>query len=148
MADKYGWRGQAGVNVDSKTVNLSSLGVASSTGALNFVPVGFNGAGQLKISSWSGGEFYTVGLSADGTGTYNLTSPTLDVTLPGGPEGFIYVPQGSPLFPSQSMLVSEYSAGTVGSYVIDANGTHLVITAGLHNRPYWSRRCRDRPADG
>jgi hypothetical protein len=115
-----------GSPVDSKTVNLSSLGIASSTGALNFVPPGFNGAGQLKISSWSGGQFYTVGLAADGTGTYNLTNASLQATLPGGPEGFVYVPQGSPLFPNQSMLVSEYSAGTVGTYVIDANGNPVL----------------------
>jgi two-component system LytT family sensor kinase len=34
---------------------------------------------------------------------------TIKTTLQGGPEGFIYVPIGSPLFPNQSMLVSEYS---------------------------------------
>src|SRR5271166_1204632 len=102
-----------GSNSDNKTVALTPLGIASSTGALNFVPAGYGGAGQFKISSWSGGQFYSVSLAADGSGTYNLTAATLEVTLPGGPEGFAYVPKGSPLFPSQSMLVSEYSGGSV-----------------------------------
>ncbi len=115
-----------GSNSDDKIVALGPLGIPSSTGALNFVPPGYNGAGQFKISSWSNGQFFTVALAADGSGTYNLTSATLQVTLPGGPEGFIYVPLGSPLFPSQSMLVAEYSAGTVASYTIDANGNPVL----------------------
>jgi hypothetical protein len=117
-----------GSNTDNKTVDLSALGIAASTGALNFVPAGFNGAGQFKISSWAGGQFYTVTLAPDGSGTYNLTSATLQVTLPGGPEGFIYVPIGSPLFPLQSMLVSEYSANTVASYTIDSNGNPVLAS--------------------
>ena len=117
-----------GSNSDDKTVALGPLGIAASTGALNFVPPGYNGAGQFKISSWSGGEFYTVSMAADGSGTYSLTSASLQVTLPGGPEGFVYVPPSSPLFPSQSMLVSEYSNGSVASYTIDANGNPVVAT--------------------
>jgi len=113
---------------DDKTVALGPLGIAVSTGALNFVPAGYNGAGQFKISSWSGGQFYTVTLAADGTGTYNLAGAVLQVTLPGGPEGFVYVPLGSTLFPSQSMLVSEYSNGTVASYTIDANGNPVLAS--------------------
>jgi hypothetical protein len=112
------------------------LGIAVSTGALNFVPPGYSGAGQFKISSWSGGQFYDVTLAPDGSGTYNLTAATLMVTLPGGPEGFVYVPLGSTLFPSQSMLVSEYSSGNVASYTIDAGGNPVlgsrqVFVAGL-----------------
>jgi hypothetical protein len=117
-----------GSNSDDKTVALGPLGIASSTGALNFVPAGYNGAGQFKISSWSGGEFYTVTLAADGSGTYNLTGASLQVTLPGGPEGFVYVPLGSPLFPSQSMLVSEYSDDSVATYTIDANGNPVLAS--------------------
>jgi hypothetical protein len=111
-----------GSNADDKVVALGPLGIADSTGALNFVPAGYNGAGQLKVSSWDGGQFYTVTLTADGSGTYNLTGATQVATLGGGPEGFAYVPLGSPLFGSQSMLVSEYSAGNVAAYTIDANG--------------------------
>ena len=111
-----------GSNADDKVVALGPLGIAYSTGALNFVPTGHNGAGQLKVSSWDGGQFYTVTHAADGSGTYNLTGATQVATLGGGPEGFAYVPLGSPLFGSQSMLVTEYSAGNVAAYTIDANG--------------------------
>ena len=111
-----------GSNANDKVVALGPLGIADSTGALNFVPAGYNGAGQLKVSSWDGGQFYTVTLTADGSGTYNLTGATQVATLSGGPEGFAYVTLGSPLFGSQNMLVSEYSAGNVAAYTIDANG--------------------------
>jgi hypothetical protein len=117
-----------GSNIDDKTVDLSLIGIASSTGALNFVPPGFNGAGRLKISSYPGGEFYDVAYAPDGAGTYNLTSATLKVTLPGGPEGFVYVPNGSPLFSSQSLLVSEYGADSVATYTIDANGDPVLAS--------------------
>jgi hypothetical protein len=117
-----------GSNSDDKTVALTPLGIAVSTGALNFVPAGYNGAGQFKISSWSGGQFYTVPLSPDGSGTYNLSAAALQVTLPGGPEGFVYVPIGSALFPTQSMLVSEYSNDTVATYTIDANGNPVLAS--------------------
>jgi hypothetical protein len=117
-----------GSNVEDKNVDLSSIGIPSSTGALNFVPPGFNGAGRLKISSYSGGEFFDVAYVADGAGTYNLTSATLKVTLPGAPEGFVYIPIGSPLFPSQSLLVSEYGADSVATYTIDANGDPVLAS--------------------
>ncbi|MGH8852634.1 MAG: hypothetical protein ACREYD_16735 [Casimicrobiaceae bacterium] len=113
---------------DSKTVALGPLGIPVSTGALNFVPPGYNGAGEFKVSSWSGGEFYTVTLAADGLGTFDLTGATLEVTLPGGPEGFAYVPLGSQLFPSQSMVVSEYSNNTVATYKIDGNGNPVLAS--------------------
>jgi len=114
-----------GSNADNKVVALGPLGIAYSTGALNFVPAGYGGAGQLKVSSWDGGQFYTVTLAADGSGTYNLTGATLETTLSGGPEGFAYIPLGSLLFGSPSMLVSEYSDGNVAAYTIDANGNPM-----------------------
>ena len=117
-----------GSNSDNKTVALGPLGIPVSTGALNFVPAGYSGAGEFKVSSWSGGEFYTVSLTPDGSGTYNLTGAALQVMLPGGPEGFVYVPQGSTLFPSQSMLVSEYSNDNIASYTIDANGNPVLAS--------------------
>ncbi len=103
---------------DYKTVGLTALGVASSVGALNFVPAGYNGAGQFKVVSHDTDEFYTVPLTSDGSGGYNLGAATLATTLntcagPCGSEGFVYVPLGSPLFASQSLLVTEYYSGTV-----------------------------------
>jgi hypothetical protein len=112
-----------------KVVSLGPLGVAVSPGALNFVPAGFPGAGQLKIVSWPGGQWYTAAFSSDGTGTFDITSATLNTTIPGGPEGFIYVPPGSPLFTSfSSLLVSEYSAGSIAAYTIDGNGDPVVAS--------------------
>jgi hypothetical protein len=113
---------------DDKIVDASALGIASSTAALNFVPAGFGGAGRFKVSTWAGGEFYDVTLSPDGSGTFDLTSATQMATLPGGPEGFIYVPIGSPLFPGQNLLISEFSAGNVAAYQVDANGDPIVAT--------------------
>jgi PEP-CTERM motif len=115
-----------GSTSDDKTVDLSALGIVSSTGALAFVPAGFGGAGHLKISSWAGGEWYDVTFAPDGSGTYDLTSATYVNSYPGGPEGFIFVPHGSPLFPGDNLLMAEYSAGTVGAYQIDANGDPIL----------------------
>jgi hypothetical protein len=56
---------------DYKTIPLSSLGVATSVGALAFVPAGFNGAGQFKVVSHDTDDFYTIPLTADGGGGYN-----------------------------------------------------------------------------
>jgi hypothetical protein len=117
-----------GSTSDDKIVDLSALGIVSSTGALNFVPGGFPGFGHLKISSWAGGQWYDVTYAPDGAGTYDLTSATYINTYPGGPEGFIYVPHGSPLFPGNNLLMAEYSAGTVGAYQLDSNGDPILAS--------------------
>lgn len=109
-----------------KVINLAALGVAGSNSALNFVPTGFNGAGRVKLVSYSGGQFYDATLSPDGSGTFDLVGLTQVATLPGGPEGFAYVPQGSPVFTAQSMILSEYAAGSIATYELDANGNPIV----------------------
>ncbi len=114
-----------GSTVNDKIVDLDPIGVASSVGALNFVPGGFPGAGQMKIVSYNTSKWYTAAFSSDGLGTYNITSATENTTIQGGPEGFIYVPTGSPLFPNPSILVSEYSAGVVSAYQIDGSGNPI-----------------------
>jgi hypothetical protein len=111
-----------------KIIDLAPMGVANSHAALNFVPVGFGGAGRIKLVSWSGGEFYDGTVSPDGSGTYNLNGVTQTATLVGGPEGFVYVPQGSVLFDNPSMIVSEYSAGAIGTYEVDGSGNPMVGT--------------------
>ena len=40
----------------------------------------------------------------------------------------MYLPGGSPGFPLDSMLVSEYSAGRIGTYAIDADGNPILAT--------------------
>ncbi len=108
-----------------KTIDLNALGVAGSHSAIYFGPAGRTFAGRMKLSSWSGGQFYDATYAPDGLGTFDITSVTQTATLGGGPEGFVYVPLGSALFGS-SMLVSEYSAGTVSTYDVDVNGDPIV----------------------
>jgi hypothetical protein len=112
-----------GSSITDKIINLDPLGVVSSPGGLNFVPQGFPGAGKLKVVSWPGGQWYTLSFAPDGVGTYNISSATYATTIIGGPEGFIYVPPGSPGFGNyKSMLVSEYSGDKIAAYEIDTNG--------------------------
>jgi hypothetical protein len=118
-----------GSTLTDKIIDLTPFDVAFSVAGLNFVPAGFPGAGQLKIVSWSGGEWYTVGLAPDATGTFDVTSVTFETQISGGPEGFIYVPPGSPQFSDfNSMLVSEFSAGEVSTYQLDENGDPIPAT--------------------
>jgi hypothetical protein len=89
-----------------KVVDLSTLGVTESPGGLSFVPQGFPGAGSLKLASWGDGGWYTLSIAADGTGTFDVMSATQSTSIMGGPEGFLYVPAGSPQFtPFGHMLV-------------------------------------------
>jgi hypothetical protein len=105
-----------------KVVDAGALGIASSVGSLTFVPPGSPGAGSLKITSYGGGGFYSATLSPDGTGTYNVTGAMLSASPGGGPDGIAYVPNGSPLFPNPSVLLSQYDLNRVEAFVLDANG--------------------------
>lgn len=120
-----------------KIISLGSLGVAPSPGGLNFVPPGFPNENQLRICGYDDGAFYSAKLAPDGLGTFSLTSVTLETQIPGGPEGFIYVPPGSPLFQDfNAMLVSEYVAGVIAAYELSTNSaprpeTRTVFISGL-----------------
>jgi hypothetical protein len=103
-------------------VDLEPLGVAYASASLNFVPASVAPGGALKAVSWSGGQWYTVALVPDGQGTYDVPSVSHVLTLPGGPEGFVYVAAGSPQFPAHSLLVSEWSADQIATYEVDARG--------------------------
>ena len=120
---------------EDKVIDMAALGIAGSHAALNFVPVGFSGAGHVKMVSWSGGEWYSGTLSPDGFGTYDLTGVSqidLDTStpavegLPGGPEGFTDVSGLNPAFGANSMLLSEYSAGKMSVYSMDSNGNPIL----------------------
>lgn len=122
---------------EDKIVDLAALGVAGSHAAVNFIPTGFPGAGGIRLVSWGGGQWYSASLVADGLGTFDVTLVTqqdLDLAaggiqnVPGGPEGFVYIAGGNPGFLANSLLISEYSAGTVGAYTSDASGNPLVAT--------------------
>lgn len=122
---------------EDKIIDLGALGVASSHAAIGFVPASFAGAGSVKLVSYGGGQWYSGDLQADGNGTYdivNLTQVDLDLNtpgiqnVPGAPEGFAYIGGANAGFGTNSMLISEYGAGTVGAYEVDAAGDPLVAT--------------------
>jgi hypothetical protein len=92
-------------------------GIASSVGTIGFVPGGFQGAGNAIIGSYSGGEWYNVTLSGGVP-----ASPTLLENTGGGPEGIVWILAGSPDFPANTALVSQYGTGTVVAYQVDSNG--------------------------
>jgi hypothetical protein len=111
-----------------KIISLGPLGVVASPGGLNFVPPGFAGEGQLKLVSWSGGQWYTLALAPDGEGTFDVVSATLETQIPGGPEGFVHIGAANPGFPIDGLLVSEYSAGKLAAYDADAKGDPIPET--------------------
>jgi hypothetical protein len=118
-----------GSTTADKIVDLAALGVGGGgPGALTFVPPGQPGAGQLKICSWPDGLWYELAISPDGTGTYDITAADLRTTIGGGPEGFIYVPTGSPDFSAPSVLVSEWSANNVAAYEVNGSGDPIPAT--------------------
>jgi len=87
--------------------------------------------------SWSAGQWYDATLTPDGSGTYAITGfVQVDVNpsiggvqnVPGGPEGFVYITAGNPLFSVNSMLIAEFSAGVVAAYDLDSDGNPLVNT--------------------
>jgi hypothetical protein len=108
-----------GSTIADKVIDLEPLKVAHYSASLNFVPTGFPSAGAFKLMSWSGGEWYTVSFAPDTMGTFDITGVKQDLTLPGGPEGFTYVAAGSPLFPQNSLLVSEWSSNKIATYQTD-----------------------------
>lgn len=112
-----------------RTTALSDLGVSSSTGACQFVPPGFPGAGRLKVASYNASVWYDLPLTPDGdTGLFNFASATTSITIGGGPEGIVFVGAGNPAFPVASTLVSEYATGRVVSYRLDGNGDPIPST--------------------
>ncbi|MBC8139299.1 MAG: hypothetical protein H8F28_25775, partial [Fibrella sp.] len=121
---------EPGSNTPDKIINLSALGIASSTGTIQIIPQGFGAnSGKLLIASYNSGDYYTADLVLDGSGTYDLANVSSSlVNLGGGPEGVVYVPGGSPLFVNPSVLVSEFSSGRVSAYEVDALGIPVLAS--------------------
>lgn len=122
---------------EDKVIDLAALGVASSHSAVNFVPTGFGGAGSMKLVSYGSGQWYDAIYSPDGSGTFDITSAIqIDVdtitagvqNLPGGPEGFVYIAGGNAGFSVNSLLLSEYTAGNIAAYDVDANGDPILAS--------------------
>lgn len=111
-----------------KQIALTPEGIGASVGTLAFVPAGFAGAGSLKVASYNTGQWYTVGLTPDGGGTFDVSSATLEVTLAGGPEGIVYVDAANAAFGADSVLVSEYISGRISAYDIDGNGDPVLAS--------------------
>lgn len=112
----------------ARLINLTDLGVAASTGTLQFVPDDFAGAGRLKIASYNTGFWYDATVTPDGMGTFNVAVTPGLVNVGGGPEGIVYVRGGNPGFAVDSVLISEWATGRVAAYEIDANGDPVVST--------------------
>jgi hypothetical protein len=117
-----------GSTAPNKLIDLNASAVGSSVGSLMFVPPGQPGAGRLKILSYSVDRWYDAPYSADGSGTFNIGAATVDILIGGGPEGVIYVPSDSPLFPAPAILVSEYRNGIVAAYDVNTNGDPITST--------------------
>lgn len=113
-----------------KLVNLTSMNVTRSVGGLGFVPAGMPGAGRLKITSTLVGRWYDATVTPDGSGTYNITrNRNVAITIGHAPQGIVYVPAESLLFPTASVLVAEFeSPGRVASYRVNANGDPIPST--------------------
>ena len=117
---------------------------------MQFVPPGQPGAGSLKLASYRGGGWYDADVVADGAGTYDLANvrEIVDSRIDGGPEGFVYVPTGSPQFSGPSLLVSEYGVDEVAAYQVDANGDPVIATRRVDDhRPRRRRGRAARPGD-
>lgn len=111
-----------GSSMVDKVIDLTPLGVDGSVGACQFVPGGLPGAGGFKVASYSPGVWHDISLAPDGTGLFDITAVGGGIALPGGPEGIVYVAAGSAQFPNASILLSEWSAGQVEAFEVDANG--------------------------
>lgn len=118
-----------GSTAPDRLIDLNAFGIPSSVGAVNFVPAGFPSAGACRVMNFNGGSWSGVELAPAGDGTFLVTSGA--VRVPGaasGPEGFVYIRAGSPQFPSDTLLVSEFSAGRVSAFEIDANADPIIAT--------------------
>jgi hypothetical protein len=100
-------------------------------GGLNFPPPGYPGAGKLKIADYGGGDWYSADIAADGAGTFNIVNMVRVLNFASGPEGFVYVPVGSPQFPNFSILLSDYDSNEVVTYQVDANGDPIAASRTL-----------------
>ncbi|MGA7934704.1 MAG: choice-of-anchor A family protein, partial [Kovacikia sp.] len=112
----------------SKFIDLSTLGI-NGTGAVTFVPTGFTGAGQFKITSYTESKIYTTTITPDGSGTFNIAKPSSFVTLSGGVDTLTYIKGGNPGFAKDTLLVAEYDTSTIAAYDLDpATGDPIVST--------------------
>ena len=118
---------------EDKVIDLEPLDVTASPGGLGFVPESFAGTGSpgtgsLKIVSWPSGDWYTLFLAPDQRGTFDIVDITKDTTIPGGPEGFVYISRDNVGFDVDSLLVAEWSDDKIAAYESDGKGNPLPRT--------------------
>jgi len=122
----------------ASTIALGPLGVEStwSPGGINFVPPGYPDAGMLRIMGYPYlqnislmASWYRADISFNGI-SYDISPVKKTVELPGGPGGFAYIPKGSPGFPDQRIMVTEWLTNpqAVASYAVDDQGDPIVDT--------------------
>ena len=117
---------EPGSTVPDRIDTLTAGGIPGSVGAVNFVPPGFAGAGQLKFVSYNSGTCTGATIAPDGNGTYNIAFANGPAQIGGGPEGILYVPPGSSLIPDyQYVLIAEWGTGSVVLYQADAVGNPI-----------------------
>ena len=103
--------------------------VTSSVGTLAFIPAGYAGAGSLVLGSEDGGTFCTSTLTPDGSGTYDVSGCSNQVTTGGDPVGIAWVMNGAPGFSAPTVLISLSGSQAVYAYTINANGLPDPATA-------------------
>jgi hypothetical protein len=115
----YSYLGQGDVPAGN-TARLDLTGnTGAFTGGLQYVPSGFSGAGQLKISSFITGDWYTLNLGGS-FGSYTLTSFTkYSVSAPA--YAFDYLPVNA-TFTQPSVIVGDAATPGLTVYALDANG--------------------------
>jgi hypothetical protein len=109
--------------------------VYPSVDGLQFVPAGFAGAGQLKVTRIGSGLWYGLELTPDGQGTFDVTRVQSGIPVesvvkgdPKQPVGFAYVDARSPVFDADSVLLANFSPSGLVSFEVDANGDPLPST--------------------
>jgi hypothetical protein len=103
-------------NGNSSVIDVTSTGAF--TGGLQYVPTGFTGAGQLKMSSITG-TWYTVGLNGT-LGSYTVGSVTQ--YNPGiAAYSFDYMPADA-TFLTPKIVLGDANTQQLDAYGIDANG--------------------------
>ncbi|MFO0671058.1 MAG: hypothetical protein U0235_15760 [Polyangiaceae bacterium] len=91
----------------------------STATGLAVVPAAFATAGELVASTYPNGDFFHITTTLAG-GTITATAVSKRTTVPNGPGGIAYVPEGSPGFAAASMVVTEWFIGTWDPSLDDA----------------------------
>lgn len=119
---------KSGSTGPDQKIDLNTLNIIPSTGALAFVPKHFPGSKRLKITSYTANLFYDTTISRDGSGTYKIATPSKSVKLSGGIDSFVYIKAGNRGFAKNSLLITEYDTNKISAYTIDANGNPIPAT--------------------